>query len=207
MSHPMLARHIERGALKPVYLFYGDEEFLMNRALARLEAALTDQAGEPPTKVVREAQEMALSDFLAETRAATLWGPGQLLILRRVDAYPADQLKALSAYLDRPAPRAWVVLLAAGLKARDVEKHAVWGRLAREQAALSVSRRREGELHLWLTRKARRQGKNLALGAALQHRGNPAGGLCGRIILRRVRGRLSGGWWARFSPRRSPSGP
>jgi DNA polymerase III delta subunit len=38
MSHPLLERHLERRAVKPLYLFYGDEEFLMNRALARLEA-------------------------------------------------------------------------------------------------------------------------------------------------------------------------
>ena len=166
MSHPILERHLERNALKPVYLFFGDEEFLMNRALARLEAALTEKAGEPPTKVIREAQEVGLADFLAESRAATLWGPGQLLILRRVDTYPAAQLKALTAYLDHPAPRAWVVLLAEGLKARDVEKHAVWGRMYREEAVLGFYRLREGELYQWLSREARLQGKNLTLAAA-----------------------------------------
>jgi DNA polymerase-3 subunit delta len=166
MSHPTLERHLERGALKPLYLFFGDEEFLMLRALARLEASLTEKAGEPPTKVVRESQEVELPEFLAESRAATLWGPGQLLILRRVDAYPADQLKALTAYLDHPAPRAWVVLLAEGLKAREVEKHAVWGRLLREEAALGFYRLRESELYQWLTREARQLGKNLTLAAA-----------------------------------------
>jgi DNA polymerase-3 subunit delta len=166
MSHPILERHLERNALKPVYLFYGDEEFLMNRALARLEAALTEKAGEPPTRVIREAQEVELADFLAESRAATLWGPGQLLILRRVETYPAAQLKALTAYLDHPAPRAWVVLLAEGLKVREVEKHAVWGRMYREEAALGFYRLREGELYQWLSREARLQGKNLTLAAA-----------------------------------------
>jgi DNA polymerase-3 subunit delta len=157
---------LERGALKPLYLFYGDEEFLMHRALARLEGALADQAGEPPTKVTREAQEVGLAEFLDESRAGTLWGSGQLLVLRRVDLYPADQLKAVTGYLDRPAPRAWVVLLAEGLKARDVEKHAVWGRLAKGEAALGFYRLREGELYQWLTREARNLGKNLNLAAA-----------------------------------------
>jgi DNA polymerase-3 subunit delta len=166
MSHPILERHLERHALKPVYLLYGDEEFLMNRALARLEAALTEKAGEPPTKVIREAQEVGLADFLAESRAATLWGPGQLLILRRVETYPAAQLKALTTYLDHPAPRAWVVVLAEGLKAKEVEKHAVWGRMYREEAALGFYRLREGELYQWLSREARLQGKNLTLAAA-----------------------------------------
>jgi DNA polymerase-3 subunit delta len=166
MSHPTLKRHLERAALKPLYLFFGDEEFLMLRALARLEASLTEQAGEPPVKVVRESQEVGLSEFLAEARVATLWGPGQLLILRRVDLYPGDQLQALNEYLDHPAPRAWVVLLAEGLKAREVEKHPVWGRLLREEAALGFYRLREGELYQWLTREARGLGKNLTLAAA-----------------------------------------
>jgi DNA polymerase-3 subunit delta len=166
MSHPILERHLKRGALKPLYLFYGDEEFLMQRAVARLETVLTERTGEPPTKVVREAQEVGLSEFLAESRAATLWGPGQLLILRRVDLYPLDQLKALNEYLDHPAPRAWVVLLAEGLKARDVEKHAVWQRLLPQEAALGFYRLREGELYQWLTREARHLGKNLTLAAA-----------------------------------------
>jgi DNA polymerase-3 subunit delta len=166
MPHPLLERHLERQAVKPLYLFYGDEEFLMNRALTRLEVALTDRAGEPPSKVVRDAQEVELAEFLAESRAATLWGPGQLLILRRVDTYPAPQLKAITGYLDHPAPRAWVVLLAEGLKSREVEKHAVWGRLAREEAALGFHRLREGELHQWLSREARQLGKNLTLAAA-----------------------------------------
>jgi len=138
----------------------------MNRALSRLEASLTDRAGEPPTKVVREAQEVGLAEFLAESREATLWGPGQLLILRRADAYPADQLTAITGYLDHPAPRAWVVLLAEGLKAREVEKHAVWGRLAKGEAALGFYRLREGELYQWLTREAGHLGKNLTLAAA-----------------------------------------
>jgi DNA polymerase-3 subunit delta len=166
MSHAILERHLKRGSLKPLYLFYGDEEFLMNRALARLEAALAERAGEPPTKVVREAQEMELSEFLAESRAATLWGSGQLLILHRVNLYPLEQLETLHEYLDHPAPRAWVVLLAEGLKAREVEKHAVWRRLAKEEAALGFYRLREGELYQWLTREARHLGKNLTLTAA-----------------------------------------
>jgi DNA polymerase III subunit delta len=166
MTHPILKRQLERHALKPLYLFYGDEEFLMTRALARLEAGLTEVAGEPPTRVLREAQEVELAEFLSEARVATLWGPGQLLILRRVDSYPAAQLKALNAYLDHPPSRAWIVLLAEGLKARDVEKHAVWGRLYREEAALGFFRLRENELYQWLTRESGLLGKQLTLAAA-----------------------------------------
>ena len=61
MSHPILARHLERRTLRPLYLFYGEEEFLMHRALKRLEEALTEKTGEAPHKVVQETPEVGLA--------------------------------------------------------------------------------------------------------------------------------------------------
>ena len=161
----MIERHLERQAVKPLYIFYGDEEFLMDRALARLEEGLTDQWGEAPAKVVREAQEMELPEFLNESRVASLWGPGQLLVLRRLELNAAA-LKAVNDYLDHPAPRAWVVLLAEGAKTRDLAKNPVWGRLQREEAALGFYRLKEAELFQWLNQEAKGLGKTLALAAA-----------------------------------------
>ncbi len=181
MSHPIIERHLERQAVRPLYLFYGDEEFLMERALARLEEGLKDQWGEAPVRVQREAparvmrkaqeealpeaQEKALPEFLAESREASLWGPGQLLVLRRLELNAAA-LKAINDYLDHPAPRAWVVLLAEGAKVKDLGKNPVWGRLQKEGAALGFYRLKEAELFQWLTQEARSLGKTLTLAAA-----------------------------------------
>ena len=86
--------------------------------------------------------------------------------MRGVEGYPAEELKALGSYLDYAAPRTWVVLLAEGLKAREVEKHPVWGRLQRDQAALGFFRFREGELYQWLTQEAQSHGKTMTPAAA-----------------------------------------
>lgn len=166
MSHPLLERQLKEGTLRPLYLFYGEEEFLAERALLRLKQALTLETGEAPSKVVREAGEVELPEFLAQARTATLWSPGQLLVLRRVETYPAKALAAVLTYLEHPAPRTVVVLYAPSLKAREVEQHAVWGRLAREGAALAFFRLRENELIPWLAQEARRLGKTLTPAAA-----------------------------------------
>ncbi len=137
----------------------------MDRGLTRLAEGLRDQWGEAPVKVVREAGEVELPDFLAESRLASLWGPGQLLVLRRLQL-SAEVLQAVNAYLDHPAPRAWVVLLAEGAKTRDLGKNPVWMRLQRAEAALGFYRLKDAELLQWLTQEARSQGKTLALAAA-----------------------------------------
>lgn len=166
MSHPLLERHLEARSLRPLYLFFGEEEFLVERALRRLIQALTEEAGEAPLRVVREAPEVSLEDFFAQARLATLWGSGQLLVLRRVETYPAESLAAVTAYAEHPAPRTVVVLTAPALKAREVGKHPVFGRLFRDGTALGFFRLREGELLPWLAQEARRLGKTLTPAAA-----------------------------------------
>ncbi|MGO9622292.1 MAG: DNA polymerase III subunit delta [Desulfobaccales bacterium] len=165
MSHQSLERHLKRQAIKPLYLFYGDEEFLMLRALGRLEEGLRERWGEAPVRVLREAQEVELPEFLAESRVASLWGPGQLLVLRRLKLNAAA-FEAVNAYLDHPAPRAWVVLLAEGAKAKDWGKNPVWERLQRQEAALGFRHLEEADLYPWLTREAGSLGKTLTLAAA-----------------------------------------
>jgi DNA polymerase-3 subunit delta len=87
-------------------------------------------------------------------------------VLRRVETHPAKALKAILDYLDHPAPRARVVLLAPGLKARDLAKSPVWSRLQQEDAALGFFHLKEGELQQWLTREAQAHGKALPLAGA-----------------------------------------
>ena len=189
MSHPIIERHLERKAIRPLYVFYGDEEFLMDRALARLEEGLREEQGEPPVKGLfyapsprprtgprddqeeppvragREAQETSVADFLTESRVGSLWGPGQLLVLRRLELN-ATALQAIGDYLDHPAPRTWVVLMAEGAKTKDLGKNPVWGKLQRAEAALGFFRLKEAELFPWLNQEAQRLGKALTLAAA-----------------------------------------
>jgi len=166
MSHPILERHLDRRTLRPVYLFFGEEEFVMERALRRLETALAEESGEEALRVVREAAELSLEEFLAEARVSTLWGSRQLLVLRRAETYPAKALSAVTAYLDHPAPRSLVVLTAPSLKARDVEKHPVFSRLQKNEAALGFLRLRERELFPWLAQEAKLLGKTMSPAAA-----------------------------------------
>ncbi len=166
MSHPILERHLESRSLKPLYLFYGEEEFLMDRAVKRLETFLAGDLGEAPLRIVQESQEIDLEDFLAQARMPPLWGSGQLLVLRRVEAYPAKALQALLPYLAHPARRSWLVLTAPSLKAKEVEKHPIFSRLLKEHAALAFWRRREEELYPWLMQEAKRLGKSLTPAAA-----------------------------------------
>ena len=165
MSHPVLARHLKKNVLQPVYLWYGEEDFLIRRALARLEDWLQEQ-DELAARVVLDAAETPLAEAVAVARSPQLWGGRQLVVLWEVERYKAQELAALEKYLAAPAEQSCLILIAPGLKHKDVQSHRLWRRLLDQEAALGFARLREGDLPGWLEREAKLQGKSLGPGAA-----------------------------------------
>ncbi|AEB09583.1 DNA polymerase III subunit delta [Desulfobacca acetoxidans] len=167
MSHILLERHLKISALKPVYLFYGEEEFLVRRALTRLEDWLA-QKEDLAARTSLEAGEISLLEALTEARSPQLWGGRQLVIIWRMERYKAKELAALESYLANPASQTCLVLVAIGLKSKDVQTHRIWRRLQEQDAALGFFRLRENELPGWLQKEARQLGKMLSPDAARQ---------------------------------------
>jgi DNA polymerase III subunit delta len=153
--------------LKPVYLWYGEEEFLIRRALARFEDWLR-QEGDLAAKTVLDAGETPLVEALTAARSPQLWGGRQLVILWQVERYKAKELSILEKYLQAPSTQACLVLIAPGIKPKDVQGHNIWRQLLEQEAALGFPRLREAELPPWLEREAKHQGKTLGPGAARQ---------------------------------------
>lgn len=165
VSYAILDQHLKKGAVKPVYLWFGEEEFLVRRALDRLAEWCRQGQGEA-AKIVFEAPATPLAEVLTAARSPQLWGGRQLVIVWQADRYKAKELAALEPYLEKPSPHACLVLIAPGLKAKDVQAHSLWRRLQDQGAALACPRLREGELPAWLEREARLLGKTLGPGTA-----------------------------------------
>jgi DNA polymerase III subunit delta len=167
MVHDLLERQYKKNTVPPVYLWYGEEEFLVRRELARLEEWL-EQRGDLAAKIAMEASDTPLAEVLTQARSPQLWGGRQLLIVWQVERYRSDEVAQLEKYLQAPARQTMLLLIAPGLKHKDVQAHRVWRQLLEQEAALGFPRLREGDLPGWLQQEAKRQGKNLAPGAARQ---------------------------------------
>jgi DNA polymerase-3 subunit delta len=91
-----------------------------------------------------------------------------LVIVWYAERYKAEELPVLEKYLQAPANQTCLVLIAPGLKLKEVQTHPIWRRLLDQEAALEFPRLREGELPAWLEGEAKRQGKTLGPGTARQ---------------------------------------
>ena len=159
MSHAVLERHLKKSTLKPVYLWFGEEEFLIRRALARLEAWL-QQRDDLAAKTVLDGTETPLAEALSAARSPQLWGGRQLVIVWQAERYKAEELAVLEKYLQAPSSQTCLVLIASGLKPKDVQAHSLWRQLLEQEAALGFPRLREGELPTWLETGGEAPGEN-----------------------------------------------
>ncbi len=165
MSLAILERQLKKNLVPPVYLWYGEEEFLIRRALARLENWL-EERGDLAARIVVDGTETPLAEILIQARSPQLWGGRQLLIVWQAERYKLEDLAVLEKYLPAPAGQTCLVLIATGLKTKDVQAHKLWRLLLEKEAALGFFHLREGEIPGWLEREARQQGKTLGHGAA-----------------------------------------
>ena len=99
--------------LKPVYLLTGSDRPKIARALQRLRGRIGEDAIEHLS-----AQEASGADVVAACNALGFFtGEGRLVIVDGVERWKAADVRALTAYLDDPAPGTVLALLAGELKA------------------------------------------------------------------------------------------
>ena len=98
--------------LKPAYLLAGTDRPKVDRALARLRSRFAADAVE-----LHSAAEVSGDDVVAAANALGLFaGEGRLILVDGVEAWKADDAKAIAAYLKAPVPATTLALVADELK-------------------------------------------------------------------------------------------
>jgi DNA polymerase III subunit delta len=98
--------------LKPAYLLGGSDRPKVDRALQRLRNRFAPDAVE-----LHSAADASGDDVVAAANAMGLFaGEGRLIVVDGVEAWKADDAKAIAAYLKAPTPATTLALVAAELR-------------------------------------------------------------------------------------------
>lgn len=111
--------------LAPLTLAVGQEELLLDRAVAQVVAAA--RAADPDTDVRDLAPGALQPGSLAELTTPSLFAERKVIVVRAAQDLAADSVKELKAYLAAPADEVIVVLVHAG----GARARACWTRRAR----------------------------------------------------------------------------
>ena len=197
-----LINSLKRGVLAPVYLFCGEETYLLERALLRF-AEYFSAAGEDELNCESlDGEALTPAEIIARAEAAPFFSDKRLLIVKNpsfirenIREKPAGtkDKKAISGgadgdvagekatpnekvllnYFENPAPSTCLILVVRGVP--DKRKR-IFRSIKKNGRVVEFTYLSKGDLRQWLDRRAKAAGKTLELGAAevLLNRAGPS---------------------------------
>ena len=191
-----LINSLKRGVLAPVYLLYGVETYLMERALQRFVEYFSAAGEAEFDGEVLDGEALAPADLIARAEAAPFFSDKRLLLVKNpaflqgkppgVKDKKAPELaselqeeqttnkeKALLHYFENPAPSTCLVLAVHGVP--DKRKK-LFRAVKKNGRAVEFTYLGKADLSQWLARKAKAAGKKIepSAAAALLNSAGPA---------------------------------
>lgn len=148
--------------LKPVYLIFGDEELLLERALLRLRERISKVADLDFNYDSFEGESAAASSAIAAANTLPFASDRRLVVVRSVDRMSAADQAALAEYARDPAPTACLVLVA-----RKIRKDSKLYRAVDALGGVAEYRPpRKSEYPTWVVDLFARKGRKMTIDGA-----------------------------------------
>ncbi|MFH0810201.1 MAG: DNA polymerase III subunit delta [Pseudomonadota bacterium] len=149
-----IEQECRQGRPAAVYLFHGEEDFLIERAVRQIEEAAG--RGPFPAKERYAGKEVLARDLLESACTLPLGNGFQLLIIDDAQAIPATERGKLLPYLDRPCASSCVVFICQG-KRLDA-RNDLLAALKLKARTVEFSRLKTAELKTWAKSEALARG-------------------------------------------------
>jgi DNA polymerase-3 subunit delta len=156
-----LKKDIDTGALKPVYLFYGEEVFLKERYLAKLVDLMDEGLADFNLETVT-AENTSPANVLEKARSMPFLNPPRIVIVRGADTYSADEMALFKDYVSDPNPKSCLVLLAD----KPDFRLAVFKTMRQQDLTVSFDPPKGRSLVFWVMESAEQRGYKLDQNAA-----------------------------------------
>jgi len=140
-----------------VYLLHGEEDLLIEQALAALLDRLIPPEERDLNLDVLRADEIGMTDLITRVDTLPFFGRRRVVVVKDVDAWKAAEQERLAAYLEQGPPPSALILVAQGLDRRR-KLYLVIRRIGEIQEFPRMSVR---QLPGWITDRAARAGRQL----------------------------------------------
>lgn len=158
VRYQQLIPDLKRGNILPLYLFYGEEEFLLQEAIDIIIQNVVVPGTREFTFTTVYCKDTPASDLVALAETLPFPSPMRLVIAKEIDAYKAGDVKELLAYLEKPSPSTCLVMVS---RQRKYDKKAVLSAVEKHGAVTAFYPLPERELPLWLEGWGRSRGVSL----------------------------------------------
>lgn len=158
-----LTAGLKQGKVLPLYLFFGDEEFLIQEAVDLIIEKAVDPGGRDFNFVTVYCRETGAADLVNLCQTLPFLSERRLVIAREIEAYKADDLETLAGYLKDPSPSTCLVLVS---RQGRFEKKQITAAVEANGAVTRFFPLLDGEMLPWIEGRVRKRGLTIRPDAA-----------------------------------------
>lgn len=111
LSPEQVLKHLEKGRLAPVYLFYGPDEFRQEKVLSQIRKRFIPENARDFNLKIFYGDTAEPATIMDSARSLPFLGSNRLIIVRRVESMPASSLENFLPYLDAPVETSCLIFL------------------------------------------------------------------------------------------------
>ena len=173
--------NLEEGHLAPFYLFYGAEEFRLERALDRIRGQfLAESARDFNLEVFYGGEKTAPAEIVNHARSLPFLANNRLIVVRRTEDFAPDELQEFLPYLEQPVESTCLIFVSS----KPDFRKSFYKKIRAEGRAVNFKVLKEGQVVPWIKRTGRELGLEVdGQACAYLHQivGNKLRDLCGEL--------------------------
>ncbi len=154
---------LDKGELAPFYLFFGPDEFMMERVVSRIREKYIPEAGRDFNIEICYGGETEPSDIVSRAQTMPFMAKNRLIVVRRAEEFKADQLERFLRYLDNPATSTCLIFLTS----KTDFKTRFYKKIRSSGLAVDFKEIKGNQVAPWIRRMARELGLNMGIQACI----------------------------------------
>ncbi|MBT0654165.1 DNA polymerase III subunit delta [Geomobilimonas luticola] len=162
MKPDEFSRSLDKGEIAPLYYLYGDEPFLVERAVKRLLERVVDPAFRDFNLTVLYGNECKGAEIVENAQTLPMFAERRVVLVKRAQDLPAVAQDILTGYVQNPSPSTCLILQ--GEKIDQRKKLSV--ELKKHGALVEFKRPYENQLAPFVREEAAQHGKRVEPAAA-----------------------------------------
>jgi DNA polymerase III subunit delta len=149
---------ISRGKFCPIYLFLGQEEYLLRQAIVGLKEKAVPAEARSFNVIVCSARDAGADRIIAEANTYPMMSPRRLVLVTDIHELPPEELEAISAYAASPQVKTVLVLVAPEVDRRT----SFYKRMSDLACVVEFAKLKGAGLERWAESQLSRRGYRIA---------------------------------------------
>lgn len=125
MNYSELIKNIEKGIINPLYLFYGDEGFLIDEAVKKIVSVIVEPSNRDFNLEFLRGGETSCEEIVSKAQTLPFMGERRAVIVKGIDEIKASGVERLIEYCSNPSPTTTLILTGHKIDARDKLHNAI----------------------------------------------------------------------------------